>query len=58
MNNPSKRANRIPKAYVKRRLDFNDRAWIRPNKNFNSRVVEARGQEKLPFLDKDCRKRF
>ncbi|XP_031248146.1 protein FAR1-RELATED SEQUENCE 5-like [Pistacia vera] len=49
------RSNRIIQPYVKRKLEVNDRAGIRPNKNFNSMLVEAGGAENLPFLQKDCR---
>ncbi|XP_031280491.1 protein FAR1-RELATED SEQUENCE 5-like [Pistacia vera] len=59
LSSPSKtrffKANRIIKPYVKRKLEVNDRAGIRPNKNFNSFVVEAGGPENFPFLQKDCR---
>jgi hypothetical protein len=42
-------------AAVKRRLELNDRAGIRTNKNFNSLVVEKGGYEQLTFGEKDCR---
>jgi hypothetical protein len=40
---------------VKRRLELNDRAGIRLNKNFNYLVVEKGGYEQLTFGEKDCR---
>ncbi|XP_071678107.1 protein FAR1-RELATED SEQUENCE 5 [Lolium perenne] len=40
---------------VKRRLELNDRAGIRVNKNFNSLVVAADGHENLTFGEKECR---
>ncbi|PIA28728.1 hypothetical protein AQUCO_06700032v1 [Aquilegia coerulea] len=46
--------NRIIQPFVKRRLEMNDRAGIRPNKSFNSFVVEAGGHDNVPFLEKDC----
>ncbi|XP_031253903.1 protein FAR1-RELATED SEQUENCE 5-like [Pistacia vera] len=49
------RSNRIIQPYVKRKLEVNDRVGIRPNKNFNSMLVEAGSAENLPFLQKDCR---
>jgi hypothetical protein len=42
-------------AAVKRRLELNDRAGIRTDKNFNSVVVEKGGYEQLTFEEKDCR---
>ncbi|KAL7228470.1 hypothetical protein ACSBR2_007229 [Camellia fascicularis] len=47
--------NRILEPHVKRRLELNDRAGIRMNKNFTSLVLEAGGREKLSYLEKDCR---
>uniref|UniRef100_A0ACD5UTP8 Uncharacterized protein n=1 Tax=Avena sativa TaxID=4498 RepID=A0ACD5UTP8_AVESA len=41
--------------HVKRRLQLNDRAGIRVNKNFNSFVVAVDGHEKLTFREKECR---
>ncbi|XP_062094199.1 protein FAR1-RELATED SEQUENCE 5-like [Humulus lupulus] len=49
------KVNRIIQSYVKKNLEINDRAGIRPNKNFNSFVVEMGGHDKVPFLEKDCR---
>ncbi|XP_031250325.1 protein FAR-RED IMPAIRED RESPONSE 1-like [Pistacia vera] len=49
------RSNRGIQPYVKRRLKVNDRVGIRPNKNFNSMLVEAGGPENLTFLQKDYR---
>jgi len=40
---------------AKRRLELNDRAGIRLNKNFNSLVVEIGGFESLSFGERDCR---
>ncbi|GJN39394.1 hypothetical protein PR202_gb28508 [Eleusine coracana subsp. coracana] len=40
---------------TKRRLQLNDRAGIRVNKNFNSLVVQAGGYENLQFGEKECR---
>ncbi|KAL7260695.1 hypothetical protein ACSBR1_006375 [Camellia fascicularis] len=47
--------NRILEPHVKRRLELNNSAGIRMNKNFTSLVLEARGHEKLSYLEKDCR---
>ncbi|XP_028106764.1 protein FAR-RED IMPAIRED RESPONSE 1-like [Camellia sinensis] len=47
--------NRILEPHVKRRLELNDSAGIIMNKNFTSLVLEARGHEKLSYLEKDCR---
>ncbi|KAL7220338.1 hypothetical protein ACSBR2_013257 [Camellia fascicularis] len=47
--------NRILEPHVKRRLELNDSAGIRMNKNFTSLVLEAGGHEKLSYLEKDCR---
>ncbi|XP_031276615.1 protein FAR-RED IMPAIRED RESPONSE 1-like [Pistacia vera] len=59
LNSPTKsryfKSNRIIQPYVKRKLEVNDRAGIRPNKNFNSMLVEAGDAENFPFLQKDCR---
>ena len=40
---------------AKRRLQLNDRAGIRVNKNFSSLVVQAGGYENLEFGEKECR---
>ena len=40
------------KSYVKRKLEVNDRAGIRLNKNYNSLVVIMGGYDKLPVLEK------
>ncbi|XP_044476192.1 protein FAR1-RELATED SEQUENCE 5-like [Mangifera indica] len=59
LNSPAKtryfKSNRIIHPSVKRKLEVNDRAGIRPNKNFNALIVEAGGAKNLPFLQKDCR---
>ncbi|XP_028065479.1 protein FAR-RED IMPAIRED RESPONSE 1-like [Camellia sinensis] len=47
--------NRILEPHVQRRLELNDSAGIRMNKNFTSLVLEAGGHEKLSYLEKDCR---
>ncbi|KAL5701055.1 hypothetical protein ACHQM5_026434 [Ranunculus cassubicifolius] len=47
--------NRTISRRVKRRLDMNARAGIRPNKNYTAAVVEAGGPENVSFLEKDCR---
>jgi hypothetical protein len=39
---------------AKRRLELNDRAGIRMNKNFNSLDVESGGFESLSFGERDC----
>ena len=39
----------------KKRLDLNNRAGIRLNKNFNSLVVEIGGYENVPFDERDAR---
>ncbi|KAK3217815.1 hypothetical protein Dsin_011785 [Dipteronia sinensis] len=49
------KTNRELKPVVKRKLELNDRAGIRPNKSYNSFAVEVGGHEKLTFLEKDCR---
>nr|XP_048331604.1 protein FAR-RED IMPAIRED RESPONSE 1-like [Ziziphus jujuba var. spinosa] len=49
------KSNRAIKPYIQRKLEINDKAGIRLNKNFNSLVVEAGGHEYLTFLEKDCR---
>ncbi|XP_058203110.1 protein FAR-RED IMPAIRED RESPONSE 1-like [Rhododendron vialii] len=47
--------NRVLNQYVKRRLEINDAAGIRMNKNFGSLLSEAGGEhEKLPYSEKDC----
>lgn len=40
---------------MKRKLEVNDKTEIRPNKNFNSLVIEVGGYENLSFLEKDRR---
>ncbi|XP_031252665.1 protein FAR1-RELATED SEQUENCE 5-like [Pistacia vera] len=59
LSSPSKtgffKSNRIIQPYVKRKLEVNDKARIRSNKNFNSLLVEADGAKNLTFLQKDCR---
>uniref|UniRef100_A0ACD5XZL2 Uncharacterized protein n=1 Tax=Avena sativa TaxID=4498 RepID=A0ACD5XZL2_AVESA len=40
---------------AKRRLELNDQAGIRMNKNFGSLVTQAGGYEKLEFGEKECR---
>ncbi|KAL6850301.1 hypothetical protein ACP4OV_020928 [Aristida adscensionis] len=49
------RCNKKLDFHVKRKLELNDRAGIRMNKNFNSLVVAAGGHENLCFGEKDCR---
>ena len=49
------KSNRMIGSFVKRKLKLNDMARIRPNKNFNSFVVETDGHENVPFLEKDHR---
>lgn len=49
------RCNRNLTTLAKRKLELNDSAGIRMNKNFNVLMVEAGGHENLPFLEKDCR---
>ncbi|XP_037410114.1 protein FAR1-RELATED SEQUENCE 4-like [Triticum dicoccoides] len=49
------RCNQKLDFHVKRRLELNDRAGIRVNKNFNSFVVEANGHENLTFGEKNAR---
>ncbi|XP_051206829.1 protein FAR1-RELATED SEQUENCE 6-like [Lolium perenne] len=49
------RCNKKMDFHVKRRLELNDRAGIRVNKNFNSIVKSADGHENLTFGEKDCR---
>ncbi|KAK8951917.1 Protein FAR-RED IMPAIRED RESPONSE 1 [Platanthera zijinensis] len=40
---------------AKRKLELNDAAGIRMNKNFNVLMAKANGHENLPFLEKVCR---
>ncbi|XP_050379712.1 protein FAR-RED IMPAIRED RESPONSE 1-like [Argentina anserina] len=47
--------NRGLSSSIKRRLELNDVAKIGTNKSYNSIVVEARGYENVPFLEKDAR---
>ncbi|XP_031250379.1 protein FAR1-RELATED SEQUENCE 5-like [Pistacia vera] len=49
------KSNQIIQPYVKRKIELNDEARIRLNKNFNSLLVEAGSGENLPFLQKDYR---
>ncbi|CAL2239793.1 unnamed protein product [Prunus armeniaca] len=49
------RMNCAISSYMKRKIEVNDRAGIRVNKNYNSMVVEAGGHENMPFMEKDCR---
>ncbi|XP_037410250.1 protein FAR1-RELATED SEQUENCE 6-like [Triticum dicoccoides] len=49
------RCNKKLDFHVKRRLELNDRAGIRVNKNFNSFVVAADGHDSLTFGEKNCR---
>jgi hypothetical protein len=48
------RCNKRLDLHVKRRLELNDQAGIRVNKNFNSLVVAADGHENLTFGEKEC----
>ncbi|XP_059639492.1 protein FAR1-RELATED SEQUENCE 4-like [Cornus florida] len=48
------RCNKALDPHVKR-LELNDLAGIKLNKNFHSAVVEAGGYENLPFGEKECR---
>ncbi|XP_031262520.1 protein FAR1-RELATED SEQUENCE 5-like isoform X2 [Pistacia vera] len=48
------KSNRTIQPNLKRKLEVNDRIEIRPNKNFNSLVVEASCPENLTFRQKDC----
>ncbi|XP_034225566.1 protein FAR-RED IMPAIRED RESPONSE 1-like [Prunus dulcis] len=49
------RMNRAISSYMKRKIEVNDRAGIRVNKNYNSMVVEAGEHENMSFMEKDCR---
>jgi hypothetical protein len=49
------RCNKRLDFHTKRRLELNDRAGIRVNKNFNSLVVAADGHDQLTFGEKECR---
>jgi hypothetical protein len=49
------RSNKNLEPHIKRRLELNDRAGIRVNRNYRSLVVEANGYENLTFGEKDCR---
>ncbi|XP_031252418.1 protein FAR1-RELATED SEQUENCE 5-like [Pistacia vera] len=50
------KSNRIMHPSLKRKFEVNDRAKARtrPNKNFNSLLVEAAEAEDLPLVQKDC----
>ncbi|XP_062103335.1 protein FAR-RED IMPAIRED RESPONSE 1-like [Humulus lupulus] len=47
--------NREISISAQRKLELNDRAGISVAKNFQSFVIEARGHDTVPFLQKDCR---
>jgi hypothetical protein len=49
------RCNKRLDFHTKRRLQLNDRAGIRVNRNFNSLVVAANGHEQLTFGEKTRR---
>ncbi|KAK1581752.1 hypothetical protein Q3G72_008723 [Acer saccharum] len=49
------KTNRAIDPHVKRQLEVNNRAGMRPNKSYNSFVVKAGGHDNLSFLEKDCR---
>ncbi|KAL4592423.1 hypothetical protein LXL04_005417 [Taraxacum kok-saghyz] len=49
------RSHKKMDSYAKRRLELNDYAGIPLNKSFHSLVVEAKGYDKLPFGETDCR---
>ena len=49
------RCNRALNPYIKKKLELNDIAGIRPNKSYRSIIVEAGGPENVPFMEKDCR---
>ncbi|XP_038708509.1 protein FAR1-RELATED SEQUENCE 5-like [Tripterygium wilfordii] len=49
------RCNREINPCVKRQLEINDMAGIRPNKSHNACVIGAGGHENLPFLERDTR---
>ena len=60
LNTPCKarflKTNKAMKLFIQRKLEFNYQAGIKPNKSFNSLVVEVGGHENLAFLEKDCMK--
>ncbi|XP_038680234.1 protein FAR-RED IMPAIRED RESPONSE 1-like [Tripterygium wilfordii] len=47
--------NRDINTHVKRQLEINDIAGIRPNKSHNAQVIGAGGHENLHFLEQDTR---
>ncbi|XP_071722833.1 protein FAR1-RELATED SEQUENCE 5-like [Rutidosis leptorrhynchoides] len=49
------KSHRRMDSYSKRRLELNDVAGIRVNKNFHSLVIKAEGNDNLAFIEKDCR---
>ncbi|XP_038684045.1 protein FAR1-RELATED SEQUENCE 6-like [Tripterygium wilfordii] len=50
--------NREINPTVKRQLEINDIAGIRPNKSFNSFVIGAGGHDNIQFLERDTRNRI
>jgi hypothetical protein len=49
------RCNKDLDPVAKSKLEINDRAGIRMNKNYNSLAVEAGGYDNLAYGEKDCR---
>ncbi|XP_059663720.1 protein FAR1-RELATED SEQUENCE 4-like [Cornus florida] len=47
--------NKVLDSHVKRKLELNDTAGIKLNKNFHALVVEAGRYENLTFGEKECR---
>ncbi|KAI8539742.1 hypothetical protein RHMOL_Rhmol09G0206400 [Rhododendron molle] len=41
--------------HVKRRLELNDKAGIKPGKTYNALQIEAGGHDKVPYSKKTCR---
>ncbi|XP_059446335.1 protein FAR-RED IMPAIRED RESPONSE 1-like [Corylus avellana] len=48
------RCNKNLDLVAKSKLEINDKARIRINKNYNSLAIEARGYENLVYGEKDC----
>ena len=49
------KCNRNLNSSVRRKIKINDIFGIGLSQSYNSCVVEARGFENLPFIEKDCR---
>lgn len=47
--------NRSLGSYVKKKLDVNDRAWIKLSQNYRSLVIDASNHENVTVIEKDYR---